>query len=173
MPGRVLVAAAIAGALMAVAFAVRGGGGAVHSGPGAPTVDLAVVLDDMNGAKFDLAAYKGKAVVINLWATWCAPCRLETPQLVGLAERYNARGLTIIGISTDDKPEDIRAFAAEHQVTYPMLVGLGREAFLERLGYTGVLPFSVLVDKTGTIVGQITGLETTPAWESRIEDLLK
>ena len=172
MPGRVFAAAAIAGALMAVAFAVRGGG-AIHSGPGAPKIDLGIVLEDMNGTKVDLASYQGKPVVLNLWATWCGPCRLETPQLVGLSEKFKARGLTIIGISTDDKPDAVREFAAEFKVTYPMLVGLGHDDWLERIGYVGNLPFSLLIDKSGTIVAQITGLETTAGWESHIESLLK
>jgi len=160
---------------MAVAFSVRGGGGAfaVPPGPGGPKVDFAAVLDDMNGVKVDLAAYQGKPVVINLWATWCGPCKLETPQLVALSEKYKAHGLTIIGISTDDKPEGIRAFAAEFKVPYPMLVGAGHEEFLERLGWEGTLPFSLLIDKSGAVVAQITGLETTAGWESRIEGLLK
>jgi thiol-disulfide isomerase/thioredoxin len=170
MPGRVFAAAAVAGALMAVAFAVRGG---VATGPDAPKVDFGAVLDDMNGRKVDLASFKGKPLVLNLWATWCGPCRLETPQLVSLAEKYKAQGLTIIGISTDDKAEDVKAFADEFKVTYPMLVGLGHDAWLQRLGYVGTLPFSLLVDKSGNVVGQITGLETTAGWESHIEGLLK
>ena len=170
MPGRVLAALAVAGALMAVAFVARTG---VSSGPSAPKVDLAVVIEDMHGAKVDLSGYAGKPVVFNLWATWCAPCRLETPQLVALAEKFKERGLTIIGISVDDMPDAIRAFASEFKVTYPMLVGVGQEEFIRRLGYQDVLPFSVLVDRTGTVVGQITGLETTADWKRRIEDLLK
>src|SRR5262245_48805 len=121
MPGRVIAAAVVAGALMAVAFSVRGGG-VVTPSAGAAKADLTAVLEDINGAKVDLAAYQWKPLVLNLWATWCGPCRLETPQLVGLAEKYKARGLTIIGVSTDDKPDAVRAFASEFKVTYPMLV---------------------------------------------------
>lgn len=169
MPGRVMAALAVAGALMAVAFAARGG----SSGATGVKVDLAAVLEDVTGAKVDLAAYAGKPVIINLWATWCGPCRLETPQLVALAEKFKARGITIIGISVDDTAADVRSFAAEFKVTYPMLVGLGHEEFVEKLGYQGVLPLSILVDRNGMEAGRITGLETTADWERRIEGLLK
>jgi cytochrome c biogenesis protein CcmG/thiol:disulfide interchange protein DsbE len=170
MPGRIFAAAAVAGALMAVAFVARGGGGST-----VPTrkVELSGVLEDMNGGKVDLASFAGKPVVINLWATWCGPCKLETPQLVSLSEKFKSRGLTILGISVDDLPDAIRAFASEFKVSYPMLVGVGHEDFIRHLGYQEVLPFSILVDKTGTVVGEITGIETTADWERRIESLLK
>jgi cytochrome c biogenesis protein CcmG/thiol:disulfide interchange protein DsbE len=131
------------------------------------------VLEDMNGVKVDLASFAGKPVVINLWATWCGPCKLETPQLVSLSEKFKARGLTILGISVDDLPDAIRAFASEFKVSYPMLVGAGHEDIIQRLGYEEVLPFSILVDRTGAVVGEITGIETTADWERRIEELLK
>src|SRR5690242_4075005 len=115
MPGRVLAAAALAGAVMALAFTIRGG---VKSGPSAPKVDLNVVLDDMAGAKVSLADYQGKPVILNFWATWCGPCKLETPQLVALSEKFKARGLNIVAVSTDDKPDAIRAFAAEFKIPY-------------------------------------------------------
>jgi thiol-disulfide isomerase/thioredoxin len=169
MSGRVLAALAVASALMAVAFVARG----VHSGPPPPKVDLSVTLEDLNGAKIDLSSYAGKPVVLNLWATWCGPCKLETPQLVALSEKFKARGLNIIGISVDDTPDEIRAFASEFKVKYPMLVGVGHEDFMTRLGYQDMLPFSILVDRNGVVVGQITGLETTGDWERRIEELLK
>jgi len=170
MPGRIFAAAAVAGALMAVAFVARGG-----SGSAAPLrkVELSGVFEDLNGAKVDLASFAGKPVIINLWATWCGPCKLETPQLVSLSEKFKTRGLTIIGISVDDTPDLIRAFASEYKVTYPMLVGVGHEDMIRHLGYQEVLPFSILVDKSGTVVGEITGIETTADWERRIEALLK
>ena len=168
MPGRIFAAAAVAGALMAVAFVAQGGGGSA-----ARKVELAGVFEDMNGGKVDLASFAGKPVVINLWATWCGPCKLETPQLVSLSEKFKTRGLTILGISVDDTPDLIRAFAAEYKVSYPMLVGVGHEDVIRHLGYQDVLPFSILVDRSGTVVDQITGIETTADWERRIEALLK
>jgi len=111
--------------------------------------------------------------VINLWATWCGPCKLETPQLVALYEKYKSRGLNLVGISTDDKADAVRAFAAEFKVSYPMLVGLGHDEFIQSLGYEDTLPFSILVRRDGTIAAQITGIEPTSDWERRIEALLK
>ena len=157
---------------MAVAFVARGGGSATSATP-TRKVELAGVLEDMNGGKVDMASFAGKPVVINLWATWCGPCKLETPQLVSLSEKYKSRGLTILGISVDDMPDAIRAFASEFKVSYPMLVGTGHEDFIQRLGYEDALPFSILIDKTGAVVGEITGIETTADWERRIEALLK
>jgi thiol-disulfide isomerase/thioredoxin len=170
MPGRIITALAIVGSLLAVALVVRSG---VSSGPPAPRVDLQYGLEDMNGARVDLAAFAGKPMIINLWATWCGPCRLETPQLVALAAKFRDQGLVVIGVSVDDAPDAIRAFAAEYEVNYPMLVGLGQDAFLRSVGYQDVLPFSVLVARDGTIVSQITGLKTTADWERRIVAILQ
>src|SRR5262245_39979899 len=123
MAGRVGLVLAIAGSLLAVALVVRTNGSVTNE----PRVkaNLAFTLEDMNGAKVDLQSYAGKPLVINLWATWCGPCRLEMPQLVELAAKFKDKGLSVVGISVDDKPDDIRQFAAEYKVTYPMLVGLG------------------------------------------------
>ena len=170
MPGRILTALTIACALIAVALVARTG---VGSGPSAPKVDLSVVLEDATGAKVDLSTFAGKPLVINLWATWCGPCKLETPQLVALADKFRPRGVNIIGISVDDGSDAVRAFTSEYKVTYPMLVGLGHESFLSDLGYTGLLPFSILVLADGTVAGQITGLKSTADWEKRIEALIQ
>jgi thiol-disulfide isomerase/thioredoxin len=169
MPGRILTALAVAGALMAVAFVARG----VGPREAGKRLELTGTFDDMNGQKIDLAAYSGKPVVINFWATWCGPCRLETPQLVGLWDKFRERGVTILGISVDDQPDAIRAFAAEFKVTYPMLVGLGQDDFVRRAGYDDTLPFSIFIRRDGIVAGEVTGLETTASWEKRIEDLLR
>ena len=63
-------------------------------------------LEDLSGRKVSLASYKGKAVLINFWATWCAPCRIETPWLVELRNQYAAQGFEILGVSTDDIDRD-------------------------------------------------------------------
>src|SRR5437763_14901846 len=83
------------------------------------TAKLNFTLKDMNGRDVRLDSFKGKPLLINFWSTTCGPCRLETPELVDLAAKYRDRGLTILGISIDDTPEDIRAFAKEFNVSYP------------------------------------------------------
>jgi thiol-disulfide isomerase/thioredoxin len=169
MNGRIVTALAVAGALLAIALVARSG--SAPSGP-ATRANLAYAMDEMTGTKVNLSAYAGKPLIINLWATWCGPCRLEMPQLQELADKYRDRGLSIIGVSVDDTPEQIRAAAAQDQISYPLLVGIGHDAFLGSLGYEDVLPYSVLIRADGTIVDRITGIKTTEDWERRIRELL-
>jgi thiol-disulfide isomerase/thioredoxin len=163
MSGRVGIALAIAGSLLAVALVMRS-----NHGEAAP---LNFVLEDMSGAKVDLAKFKGKPLIINLWATWCGPCRLEMPQLVDLQTEFKDKGLTIVGISVDDTADDIRKFAAEYKVTYPMLVGLGQDALLHALGYEDSVPISVLIRADGTVAARLVGITTTDDWQKRIKEL--
>jgi len=168
MAGRVGIVLAIAGSLLAVALVVRT---STHEAEPRVKANLAFTLEDMNGAKIDLASYAGKPLVINLWATWCGPCRLEMPQLVELAAKYKNKGLQVVGISVDDTPADIRQFAGEYKVTYPMLVGLGQDALLNSLGYEGSVPISVLIRADGSIASVLQGITTTDDWEKRIREL--
>lgn len=163
MAGRVSIALAIAAGLLAVALVARSSS--------AERANLAFTLEDMNGTKVDLSTFAGKPIIINLWATWCGPCRLEMPQLVGFAEKFKAQGLTVIGVSVDDAPDAIRAFAAEYQVTYPMLVGLGQDPFLKSVGYEETLPMSLLIRADGTVAERFVGIKTTDEWERRIRAL--
>lgn len=164
-----MVGLVVAGALLAVALISRAG---VSSGPPPPMMNFDVTLADMNGGRVELASFKGQPLLVNLWATWCGPCRIETPELVKFAETYKARGLRVIGISTDDTPDAIREFAAEFSVAYPMLVGLNQDAFLKSIGYQGSLPLTLLVGKDGVIREQVTGLRRVAEWERMIEALL-
>ena len=172
MNGKIGTAMVVAGSLLAIALVAR-------SGPAAPPleaaarVNLAYTIEDMSGATVDLATFAGKPLLINLWATWCGPCRLEMPQLDALSVKFKDCGLVVIGISADDKPDAIRAIASEYKISYRMLVGLGQDALLRELGYEDVLPYSILVRADGTVTDRITGLETTEDWERRITALLR
>ena len=79
-----------------------GGGAAQYISPlkGKPAPDFA--LEDLSGKKVSLASYKGKAVLINFWATWCGPCKIETPWLIELRNQYAAQGFEVLGVSADD-----------------------------------------------------------------------
>jgi len=172
MSGKLLAAAAVIGAVLAVALVVRSGSPAKPEIP-KPKVNLAFVVDDISGKKVDLASFAGKPLVLNLWATWCGPCKVETPQLMDLGEKYRSRGLAIVGLNVDDTPEAVRAFANELKVNYPMLIGLGQNALLEAVGYEGELPLSLLIKPDGTIDEVVVGLHKTPDWERMIEALFR
>jgi thiol-disulfide isomerase/thioredoxin len=133
--------------------------------------NLNFTLKDMNGQDVQLSAFAGKPLVVNLWATWCGPCRLEMPQLVALADQYKEQGLTIVGISIDDSPQQIREFAKEYNVEYPLLVGAGRDDVLAAFGYFGAVPMSVFIAADGRITARVPGVATTAAWERRIQEL--
>jgi peroxiredoxin len=169
--GRIGIALAGLGALLAVALTVRSTTGGAPA-PG-ERVDLSATLKDMNGQDVPLSRFAGQPLVINLWATWCGPCRLETPQLVDLYTTFKDRGLVVIGISIDDTPEKVREFAAEYKVPYPMLVGRDHPDLLAALGYDGPVPVTVFVRRDGTIAERSIGIATTATMERRILALLE
>ena len=122
-------------------------------------------LDDLQGKKVTLADYKGKAVLLNFWATWCGPCKIEMPWFVELQNQYGPQGLVIVGIAMDDSgKESISSFAREMKVNYPILQG--KEAVGEAYGGVIGLPTSFFVDRSGKIVAHVEGL----ADRSQIED---
>lgn len=166
-PGRAWIVLVALAALLVVAMAIRSA-----SDPAAvERADLSFTLKDMNGKDVALSDFAGKPLVVNLWATWCGPCRVEMPQLVELSEKYKARGVAIIGISIDDSPEEIRAFAKQFGVPYPLLVGDGRDDVFSSMGYFGAQPMSIFIRADGIVSHRMVGVATTSTWERRIEAL--
>ena len=142
-------------------------GGAV-AGSRAP---LDFTLKDMNGGDVRLDGFKGKVVLINFWATWCTPCKAEIPDLVAMQAKYND-DFVVLGISVDDTAEQIKPYAVEYHVNYPMLVGNKRLDVQEALGPLGAVPVSILVDRDGYIVKKHTGIFTREQLETEIRALL-
>ena len=145
---------------------------------GKPAPEFA--LEDLSGKKVSLASYQGKAVLINFWATWCAPCKIETPWLIELRNKYAGEGFEIIGISTegDDLKKDDKAgwaqdkaaigkFVEQEHVPYPMLVD--GDSISQEYGGLDAMPTSFFVDRKGTVVAAQMGLTS----ESDIEDNIK
>src|SRR5262245_7729685 len=129
-----------------------------HEVPSAGSPSLAFSLKDMNGQKVDLASFKGRPVLINFWATWCPPCKAEIPWLTEFAEKYKYENLAVIGISVDDPPEEIRKFAADQKVNYPMLVGDGESELKAAFDAEAVIPVSWLIKADGTLVAKAQGI---------------
>jgi peroxiredoxin len=106
-------------------------------------------LKDMNGATVNLADYKGKVVLLNFWATWCGPCKVEIPEFVRAYEAHKDQGFVVLGVSIDDTPEQLQAFAKQYKVTYPML--LNQESIEEAYGPIYGVPVSIFIGRDGLI----------------------
>ena len=118
-------------------------------------------FEDLDSGKVrDLADWHGKAVLVNYWATWCAPCRQEIPLLVKLQAKYAAQGLQVVGIATDElEQKDVKAFLKRMVVNYPML--MGDESVGRMVGGFGGnligLPYTVLLSKDGKVLATHAG----------------
>jgi thiol-disulfide isomerase/thioredoxin len=114
---------------------------------------LALVLPDLEGREQALAQWRGKVLVVNFWATWCAPCREEMPHFIEVQQRDGAKGVQFVGIAVD-QADKIRDFAREIGLNYPALVGgLGAIELSKALGNElSALPFTVVLDRGGGIV---------------------
>jgi len=132
---------------------------------------LHYTLKDMNGAEVKLSSYKGKIILLNFWATWCEPCKYEIPDLISLQEQY-ADDLVVLGFSVDDTPEQLKAYAAEYKVNYPMLVGSGHENVQDAYGPMWGIPVTIVIARDGTIARKQSGIRTREQFEREIKALL-
>ncbi len=131
----------------------------------------AFTLPDLDGNQVRFSDYAGKIVILNFWASWCVPCRIEIPQLIDLYNRYRDRGVQVIGIAIDPAgPEVLREFSEELNVNYPMLVG-DEKVFYE-FGGLVALPTTFVIDQNGTILSRHMGLVDPSVFEKQILELL-
>lgn len=128
------------------------------------------VRSDLAGAKVDLRQYRGKVVLLNFWATWCAPCRVEMPRFAEWQRRYAADGLQVIAISMDDDAAPVRTFVQDRQFNFPVVMGD------EKLGtlYGGVLglPITFLIARDGKAAARFDGEADLRDLEEQIQKLL-
>ncbi|HEV3486174.1 MAG TPA: TlpA disulfide reductase family protein [Vicinamibacterales bacterium] len=178
-------AAALAVALFAVPL-LLGRGGAVGErssdiadggSKGCPVkaegkAPLNFTLKDMNGTNVRLTDFKGKVILMNFWATWCGPCKTEIPAFNELYAQYKDQGFVVLGVSTDDEPEALRAYAASMKMNYPVLVGRDSEEILDAWGPVYAIPTSFFVGRDGSICGKHMGPATKEDFEREIKALL-
>ena len=157
------------------------GGAAKYVSPLTGKAAPEFALEDLSGRKVSLKSYKGKAVLINFWATWCAPCKIETPWLIELRNQYAAQGFEILGVSADDidrddaqklseEKKEIARSAEQMHIPYPVLID---GATLDK-DYGGLdeLPASFFVDRKGTVVAAQLGLTSKDDIEGNIKKAL-
>jgi peroxiredoxin len=179
MNKRWIVAAVAAAGLAAVAISglrgapsTPGGAPGAACDPNARPANFDFTLKDVNGADVKLSSYKGQVILLDFWATWCGPCKIEIPWFVEFHQKYKDRGFTVVGISSDDPIETLRPFVAEYRMNYPVLQGLGRDDVHEAFGPVYGLPTTILIDRSGRICRMHAGLKPKAQFEKEILGLL-
>jgi thiol-disulfide isomerase/thioredoxin len=129
-----------------------------------PPSALNAKLTDTEGAPLQLSEYAGKVVVVNLWATWCGPCRIETPELVQISKEFKDRGVEIVGLTTknnDANLEEVKDFLREQKVPYRTIYDEG--TFAQSLSIAtnarGVIPQSYVITRDGKILTHFEGFD--------------
>jgi peroxiredoxin len=141
----------------------------------------AFTLNDTTGKKVSLSDYKGKAVVVDFWATWCAPCKIEIPWLTKLHDQYASQGLVVLGISEDDldlddqkallkQKKEIADSAAKLGINYPVLIDDKKVS--EPYGGVDALPTTFYIDRDGKVVAATIGLVDRDEIEANIKKAL-
>lgn len=128
-------------------------------------------LMDLDGQPVSSSQFKGKVVVIDFWATWCAPCREEIPGYIALQEKYGKDGLVIVGISLDrGGPAKVIDFAKKFGINYPVV--MGNEETVSAFGGFRGIPTTFIIDREGNIRDKKTGSEHKEVFEKRLKKYL-
>lgn len=132
--------------------------------------DFSVQL--LGGETFQLSQQKGNVVLLNIWATWCAPCHEETPEFVDLYSEYRDQGLEILGVSIDEQGRSVvDPFLEKYEVNYPVVIDDG--TIMDKYGPTMGVPTTYIIDKEGSLRYFAVGAVTIKELEPRIQELLK
>jgi thiol-disulfide isomerase/thioredoxin len=125
-------------------------------------------LESLDGSTMRLSDLRGKAVLLNFWATWCGPCKIEMPWFVDFQKEYASQGLQIVGVAMDDaSKDDISKFAKDMGVNYPILIG--KDSVGDQYGGVPALPETFVITRDGKIMDKIIGLRG----KAEIEDAIK
>jgi thiol-disulfide isomerase/thioredoxin len=166
---QILAAAVVAVGAAAAGYAVNAWWRS-DSQVGVAAAVMSARLTDLEGKSLSIDQWRGQVLVVNYWATWCAPCREEIPVFVRLQEKHRARGLQFIGIAIDQR-DQVESFARDFAMNYPVLLGGMETIELSRQAGNrlGALPFTIIIDRAGAIVSAHLGVVK----ESKLESMLK
>src|SRR5258707_10859537 len=144
----------------------------------APSPDF--TLKDLDDHDVSLSQFKGKVVLVNFWATWCGPCKIEIPWLVELQDKYAARGFTVLGVAMDEegkntvapfvRKERFKVDGTAQSMNYPIV--LGNDATADKFGGLIGFPTSVLISKDGRVVKRVDGLVSYDEIDKAIQSQL-
>jgi thiol-disulfide isomerase/thioredoxin len=150
--------------------------GAAPAGSACPAnakaANMNFTLKDLDNKDVKLAAFKGKVVLLDFWATWCGPCKIEIPWFIEFQQKYGKSGLDVIGVLTEDTVAKAKPFAAEWKMHYTLLSGIDRDDLDDAYGPMFGLPVTVVISRDGKICSKHVGLQSKDTFEKEIKALL-
>ncbi len=138
----------------------------------AKPANLNFTLKDLDNKDVTLTSLKNKVVLLDFWATWCGPCKVEIPWFIEFQNKYGKDGLQVVGVSVDDTLDKLKPFVAEMKMNYLVLQGLGHDDMLDAFGPIFGIPVTMLLSRDGKICGRHMGLSSKESFEKEIKALL-
>jgi thiol-disulfide isomerase/thioredoxin len=138
----------------------------------AKPASLNFTMKDVAGKNITLADFKGKVMLLDFWATWCGPCKVEIPHFIEFQEKYGKKGFQVVGISVDDTVEKLEPYVRDMKMNYPVLQGLNHDDVQDAYGPILGIPVSVLISRDGKVCATHTGLTDKNVFEREIQALL-
>lgn len=138
----------------------------------AKPANLNFTLKDMENKDVTLSTLKGKVILLDFWATWCGPCKIEIPWFAEFQQKYGKSGLQVVGVSIDDTLAKLKPFVAQMKMNYPVLQGLGHDDVQDAFGPMFGIPVTVIIARDGRICAKHVGLSSKALVEKQIKSLL-
>ncbi len=133
---------------------------------------LKYTLKDIDNKPVNLASLKGKVILLDFWATWCGPCKVEIPWFIEFQNKYGKQGLQVVGVSIDDTLDKLKPYVANMKMNYPVLQGLDHDDIQDAFGPMFGVPITIVISRDGRSCFKHVGLSGKDGFESQIKALL-
>ena len=134
--------------------------------------NLNFTLKDVEGKDVTLASLKGKVILLDFWATWCGPCKVEIPWFIEFQNKYSKDGLQVVGVSVDDTIDKLLPYVADAKMNYTVLQGLGHDDMQDAFGPIWGIPVTVVISRDAKVCAKHMGMSSKDSFENEIKSLL-